>query len=132
MSDHQASRRNYAGPLTTGTEIIAAMPLDLTAYRPPCAECARKSAHLAAADRELDHRELQVAVRDTELARLRREVAALRRDTPGWHTTALAVLANAWGALVGPERHALTGLLAVLVGIVALLIAVLLGGPGLR
>ncbi len=85
----------------------------------------------------LDDSEERNAILRREIARAAQDYARLlartshtRRIHAPWRDAPLALLATAWDALTSPDRHDLTGFLAVLVGVVAILAAVLLGGPG--
>lgn len=64
-----------------------------------------------------------------DYARLLARTSHARRIRAPWRDAPLALVAIVWDALVGEDRHNLTGFLAVLLGVVALLAAVLLGGP---
>jgi len=85
----------------------------------------------------LDDSEERNAILRREIARAAHDYARLlartthtRRERAPWRDSPFALVAIVWDALVGEDRHDLTGLLAVLLGVVALLAAVLLGGPG--
>ncbi len=71
----------------------------------------------------------EIAAFECEYAHLLATTAQTRRERAPWRDYALAVLATVWGALVGEDRHDLTGFLAVVFGVVAVL-ASLIVMPG--
>jgi len=67
-----------------------------------------------------------------DYARLLARTSHTRRGRAPWRDSPLACVATVWGALVGEDRHDLTGFLAVVFGIIAIVAALLVVPPVLR
>lgn len=135
MSDHQASRRDYAfRDVQARYEDWASAQGHATQTTAPDAE--RYALRLM--EEALDDSEERNAILRREIARSAHDYARLlartthtRRERAPWRDYPLALAATVWDALVGEDRHSLTGFLACILFAVVF-VATLIVGPGGR